>query len=145
MDCSNVRFGVSFLSCLSCHSVGDLILSYSPKVNSKDQQFQICPVSCLIFSCGYPTSIQHLHLNACMCAKSLQLCLTLCDPMDCILQGSSVHGILWARILQWLPCPPPGIFLTQGSNSCLLYLLHCQVGSLLLVHLRSPSLSTEVS
>ena len=29
---------------------------------------------------------------ACMCAKLLQLCLTLCDPMDCYPPGSSVHG-----------------------------------------------------
>ena len=41
-------------------------------------------------------------------AKLLQLCLTLCDPMDCSLPGSSVHGILQARILEWVPCPPPG-------------------------------------
>ena len=31
-----------------------------------------------------------------MCAKSLHSCLTLCDPMDCTLPGSSVHGILQA-------------------------------------------------
>ena len=31
-------------------------------------------------------------------AKSLQLCLTLCDPVDCSLPGFSVHGILQARI-----------------------------------------------
>ena len=37
----------------------------------------------------------------CMCIKSLQLCLTLCDPMDCSPSGSSVHGILQARILEW--------------------------------------------
>ena len=30
-----------------------------------------------------------------------QSCLTLCDPMDCSLPGSSVHGILQARVLQW--------------------------------------------
>ena len=30
-----------------------------------------------------------------------QLCLTLCDPMDCSLPGSSVHGVLQARILEW--------------------------------------------
>ena len=35
-------------------------------------------------------------------AKSLQLCLTLCDPMDCSCPGSSVHGILQARILEWI-------------------------------------------
>ena len=32
-----------------------------------------------------------------------QLCLTLCDPMDCSMPGSSVHGILQARILEWVP------------------------------------------
>ena len=31
-----------------------------------------------------------------------QLCLTHCDPMDCSLPGSSVHGILQARILEWV-------------------------------------------
>ena len=31
-----------------------------------------------------------------------QLCLTLCSPMDCSLPGSSVHGILQARILEWV-------------------------------------------
>ena len=43
-----------------------------------------------------------------MYAKLLQLSLTLCDPMDCSLAGSSVHGVLQAGILEWLPCPPPG-------------------------------------
>ena len=33
-------------------------------------------------------------------AKSLQSCLTLCDPMDCSLSGSFVHQILQARILE---------------------------------------------
>ena len=31
-----------------------------------------------------------------------QLCLTLCDPMDCSPPGSSVHGILQARIVEWV-------------------------------------------
>ena len=39
------------------------------------------------------------------CAESLQSCLTLCDPMDCSLPGSSVHGILQARILKWVIMP----------------------------------------
>ena len=60
-----------------------------------------------------------------MCVKSLQLCLTLCDPMECSLPGSSVHGILqehWSG----LPCSHQGIFLTQRSNQGLLSLLHWQ-------------------
>ena len=37
-----------------------------------------------------------------MYAQSLQLCPTLCNPMNCSLPGSSVHGILQARILEWV-------------------------------------------
>ena len=65
------------------------------------------------------------------CAKLLQSCLTLCDPMNCSQLGSSVHAIPQARILEWVAMPSSrGIFLTQGSNPCLLHLLHWQVGSL---------------
>ena len=38
----------------------------------------------------------------CLCAKSLQSCPTLCDLIDCSPPGSSVHGILQARILEWV-------------------------------------------
>jgi len=38
-------------------------------------------------------------------AKLLPSCLTLCDPMDCSPPGSSVHGILQARILEWVAMP----------------------------------------
>ena len=41
-------------------------------------------------------------MRACTRAKSLQLCLTLCDFRDCSLPGSSVHGILQARKLEWV-------------------------------------------
>ena len=34
-----------------------------------------------------------------------QSCLTLCDPMDCSLPGSSVYGILQARTLEWVAMP----------------------------------------
>ena len=37
----------------------------------------------------------------CVCAKSPQSCLILCDPMDCSPPGSSVHGILQAGGLEW--------------------------------------------
>ena len=37
-----------------------------------------------------------------MCAKSLQSCPTLCDPMDCSPPGFSVQGILQARTLEWV-------------------------------------------
>ena len=60
-------------------------------------------------------------------AKLLQSCPTLCDPMDCSLPGFSVHGVLQARILEWVAMPSSrGIFLNQGSKLCLLRLLHCR-------------------
>ena len=40
-----------------------------------------------------------------MRAKLLQWCLTLCDTMNCSLPGSSVRGILQARILEWVAMP----------------------------------------
>ena len=40
--------------------------------------------------------------HTCMCAKLLQSCPTLCDPMDCSLPGSFVHGILQAGVLEWV-------------------------------------------
>ena len=44
----------------------------------------------------------------CLCAKSLQSCLTLCNPMDCSPPGFSVHGILQARIVEWVAMPSSG-------------------------------------
>ena len=53
-----------------------------------------------------------------------QLCLTLCNPLDCSLPVSPVHGILQARILDGVHSHSflQGIFPTQGSNPGL---LHC--------------------
>ena len=62
--------------------------------------------------------------------KSLQSCLTLCNPMNCSPPSSSVHGILQARILEDWHFLLQGIFPIQGSNPHLLCLLHWQVGSL---------------
>ena len=48
-----------------------------------------------------------MYTHACMRAKSLQLCLTLYNPMDCSPSGSSVHGILQVRILEWVAISYP--------------------------------------
>ena len=64
------------------------------------------------------------------CAKLFPSRLTLCDPMDCSLPGSSVHGTLQARILGWFAMP------SRGSSwlrdwTCVSYSpLHWQAGSL---------------
>ena len=41
----------------------------------------------------------------CLCAQSLQLYPTLCDPLDYSPPSSSVHGILQVRILEWVAMP----------------------------------------
>ena len=96
----------------------------------------------------------HYIRSAAAAAKLLQLCLTLCDPIDCSPPGSPIPGILQARTLEWVyeginaqSCPTlcdsvdyspsgssvtgvvchfllQGIFLTQGLNPGLLRLLH---------------------
>ena len=40
-------------------------------------------------------------------SEVVQSCLTLSDPMDCILPGSSIHGIFQARVLKWGALPSP--------------------------------------
>ena len=85
----------------------------------------------------------------CMHAQSLQLWTALCNSIDCSPPGFSVHGILQARILEWVLCPPLGDFpdlgieLTSACISCiagglfthwttwesptLAYLMDCQI------------------
>ena len=48
-----------------------------------------------------------------VCGLVAQSCPTLCDPMDCSLPGSSVHGILQARILEWV-----AISFSRVSSQC---------------------------
>ena len=47
----------------------------------------------------------YLQYITCVCAKLVQLYLTLCDPMDWTLPVSSVCGILQARLLDWVATP----------------------------------------
>ena len=60
------------------------------------------------------------HFLQCMKVKSesevAQSCLTPSDPMDCSPPGSSAHGILQARALEWVPLPPPTTMLLGYSN-----------------------------
>ena len=44
-------------------------------------------------------------LYECVCVSAAQSCLIFCDPKDCSLLASSVHGILQARILEWVTTP----------------------------------------
>ena len=52
--------------------------------------------------------LRNAHMHACVHAKSLQPCRSLCNPLDCSPPSCSVCGILQARIPEWVACPLPG-------------------------------------
>ena len=68
----------------------------------EDSDFLVYLTCDLVTKWGEEKSVEKSHV--CVC-ESLQSCLTLCDPMDCSPPGSSVHGILQARILEWVAMP----------------------------------------
>ena len=76
----------------------------------------LCPQECIFTALG---SLSLLLTMLSLKVKVLiaESCPTPCDPVDCSLPGSSVHGILQARIQEW-PAMPffRGICPTQGSN-----------------------------
>ena len=83
-------------------------------------------------------SRQHCTLADCVCVcvcvcVRAQLCPILCNPMDSSLPGSSVRGILQARILEWVAISSPGDLPFPGSEP-----LSLQADSLLLSHQGNP-------
>ena len=62
---------------------------------------------CLLYWQVDSLPLSHLENNISMYAESLQLCLTLYDPMDSSLSGSSVKEILQARIQEWVAFSSP--------------------------------------
>ena len=71
--------------------------STSDKIHSSLYKFSSISFICLCLSL-------YLYIIA-------QSCLTLCNPMDCSLTSSSVHGIFQARILEWV-----AIYFSKGSS-----------------------------
>ena len=82
----------------------------------------LCSVPVLTLNKYIMALLLHSMLSN-MCAQLLQSCPALCYPMDCSLQGSSVHGILQARILEWVAI---AFFPTRGLSPHFLRLLHCR-------------------
>ena len=70
------------------------------------------------------------------CFSVTQSCLTVCNPMNCSPPDSSVHGILQARIMEWVAISFCKGFSTQRLK---LHPLHWQEDSLTLSHQRSPT------
>ena len=86
-------------------------------------------------------SISYLSEH-CVQAKLLQSCPTLCSPMDYSPPSSSVHGILQARILEWVATPSSkGSSWLRDRTHNILCLLQWQVGRLPQVPHRKPHIS----
>ena len=92
--------------------------------------------------CWMVSLTQWTCVCVCVCVWVTQLCLTPCDPMDCSLPGSSVHGICQARVLEWgaiafslLPYTGPLILwsLTPGPSKVFQWKNHCQLQWLAMV------------
>ena len=83
------------LSCL-IPSSHPLMARVPPRLGTMSHKL-FCNGDCLLVCC-------------CCCYLIIKLGLTLCDPMDCSLPGSSVHGLCQARILEWV-----AIFFSRGS------------------------------
>ena len=69
---------------------------------------------------AYPSYL--IFLLCCVCAKSLQSCLTLCDPIDCSPPGSPIHGNLQAGILEWVTMPSSRGSSQPRDRNCLSYI-----------------------
>ena len=93
---------IYMFQCYSLISSHPRLLLHSPKVCS----LHLCLFCCLAYrivtvflkSIGQESEVS-------------QSCLTLCDPMDCSLPGSSVHGIFQAIVLEWI-----AISFSRGSS-----------------------------
>ena len=84
------------------------------------QQWTSPPLSCSLTVCGFKPLTQSqapggqqpcVCVCVCVCVLAGQSCPILCDPMDCSLPGSSIHGILQARLLEWV-----AISFSRGSS-----------------------------
>ena len=67
--------------------------------------------------------------RSCVRTQSFQSCPTLCNPMDCSPAGSSVHGILQARILEWVAMPASlGLILRDQTDVYRVFLSFFGIG-----------------
>ena len=77
--------------------------------------------------------LQTYFSGLCMYARCFELCLTFWDPMDCSPPGSSLHGILQARILKWVSRPSSRESSQPGDQTHISLSPALQAGSFLIV------------
>ena len=87
--------------------LGTHMLQLVPRTTKRISLSQNAPLSSTL---KWPTTICTCNYM-CQWSEIAQSCLTLCDPMDCSLPGSSVHGIFQAMVLEWV-----AISFSRGSS-----------------------------
>ena len=113
----------------------------APEVGDGQGSLACCsPWECSVGH-DWATELHWASLDISQC--SAQLCLTLCNPMDCSPPGSSVHEISQEEYWVVFHFLLQGILLTQEWNLHLLCLLHWQMGSLSFVSPGKPSSDIE--
>ena len=99
--------GWTCVSCVSC--LADRFFTTAPSGEPSSTHEELSLHSCCV---RVNKTVAHWNLacyrNFLHGAKSLQLCLTLFEPLHCSPPGSSFHGILQTRYCSESPCPPPG-------------------------------------
>ena len=107
-----------------------------PRHDTRNNKTVVCTSN--LASSEYKSSVSFPN-HACVIAKSLQSCPTLCDLMDCSLPGSSVHEILQARILEWVAISSSRGSSRPSDQTCISY-GSCIAGwSLPLSHWKRPT------
>ena len=124
------------------HTAGRFLTSWATREAQLEDNYNIVMVfaiyqhesatgTCFTFNMKF-CAFKCPSLLFCVHAKLFQLCPTLCDPMDSNAPGSSVHGILQTRILEWVAIPSSRGSSQSKDRTHVSCLLHWQVDSLLL-------------
>ena len=99
MNCSPVGSSVHGIS--QARKLERVVISFS---RGSSPPGDLTCVSCIGRWILYHLVTWEAQRRVCVCLVA-QLCLTLCNPMDCSPSGSSVRGILQTRILDWITMP----------------------------------------
>ena len=101
-------------TCMSCLPTGGPVQENSGGAQREETpaHYTVLPTS-QNPSCCNPSWLKDAHATrrTLWVSEVAQSCPTLCDPMDCSLQCSSVHGIFQARVLEWV-----AISFSRGSS-----------------------------
>ena len=68
-------------------------------------KYSVCLTDSLCFAHNGLSFKRAVSLDRCCCCLVTKSCLSFCDPVDYSPRGSSIHGILQARILEWVAMP----------------------------------------